>query len=84
MDTETKVIVSGQANGSGSDKWRSVTRLSREAKDAIADKSALVICPRRFDDHDGPWYVVIAKRYGGYDHRLPTTAEADAIAAAGM
>jgi hypothetical protein len=76
---EKQVIVSGEAVGFGSNKWRYVKGLSAEAKAALADKSALVICPRPFNDSDGEWYVVTLKKGRYYDHRLPTDDERKVI-----
>lgn len=77
------VIVSGTAKGSGSDKYRWVSGLSKGAKSALSEKSGLVICPRRFSDNQGEWYVVTVNR-GRYDHRLPNAQESAAIKAAGL
>lgn len=66
----SKIIISGEAYGFGSDKWRGVKGLSSEAKEALKNDSALVITERPFDDHYGPWYVVEYNN-GYYNHRLP-------------
>ncbi len=72
----TQIIVSGEAYGFGSDKWRGVTRLSAEAKSALNENSALVICPRPFNDRMGNWYVVENTRTKSkWNHRLPNEAE---------
>lgn len=70
----SKIIVSGTAKGFGSSKYRYVSGLSKEAKAALKDKSALVICERPFNDKDGDWYVVTENR-GRYGHRLPNEQE---------
>jgi hypothetical protein len=70
----SRIIVSGTAKGFGSSKYRWVSGLSKEAKAALKDESALVICERPFNDKDGDWYVVTENR-GRYGHRLPTDAE---------
>lgn len=70
----SNVIVSGTAKGSGSDKYRWVSGLSKEAKAALKEKSALVICERPYSDQHGDWYVVTENR-GRYGHRLPTEQE---------
>ena len=69
-----QIIISGTAKGFGSSKWRWVSSLSEEAKTALRDGSALVICERPFDDHYGPWYVV-TENFGRYGHRLPDEKE---------
>lgn len=74
----SKVIVSGEAHGSGSDRFRWVSYLSTEAKNALTNKTALVICERPFNDSLGEWYVV-TENNGRYDHRLPTTEEQETI-----
>ncbi|MCC6603085.1 MAG: hypothetical protein IT327_07740 [Anaerolineae bacterium] len=70
----SEVIISGTAKGFGSSKFRYVSGLSSEAKTALKDNSALVICERPFNDKDGDWYVVTENR-GRYGHRLPTDQE---------
>lgn len=83
--TNQQVIVSGNAKGSGTDRYRWVSGLSKEAKEAIAAKTALVICERPFNDHLGEWYVVErANKRSTWNHRLPTDDEAKAIAKAGL
>lgn len=80
-----QVIVSGNARGSGSAKYRWVSGLSNAAKQAIETGSALVICERPFSDVHGEWYVVTAtKKRSTWDHRLPTDEESKAIKAAGF
>lgn len=69
-----QIIISGTAKGFGSSRFRYVSGLSKEAKAALKDNSALVICPRPFNDKCGGWYVV-TETQGRYDHRLPTDAE---------
>lgn len=77
------VIISGTAKGSGSDRFRWVSGLSPEAKQAIETGSALVICERPFSDHHGKWYVVEKSgKRSTWDHRLPTEAESKQIAKA--
>ncbi len=71
-----QIIVSGNAYGFGSDRWRGVTGLSTKAKAALDENSALVICERPFSDSMGSWYVVEKTRVKSkWNHRLPTEAE---------
>lgn len=70
----SKIIVSGEAKGFGSSKYRWVSGLNKEAKSALKDNSALVICERPFSDQRGEWYVVTENR-GRYGHRLPNQNE---------
>lgn len=78
--TKKQVIVSGDAHGSGKDRYRWVSRLSKEAKTAIENETALVICERPFDDIYGEWYVVEGSgKRSTWNHRLPTEEEATLI-----
>lgn len=70
----SKIIVSGTAKGKGSDCFRYVSGLSKEAKQALSDKSALVVCDRPISDNQGDYYVVTENR-GRYGHRLPNAQE---------
>jgi hypothetical protein len=72
------IIISGKAKGFGSSKYRWVSGLSAEAKAALKNKAALVICGRPFSDGQGDWYVVTEKN-GRYDHRLPNPQEQQLI-----
>lgn len=74
----TKIIIDGTAKGFGSDRYRWVSGLSSEAKEALKSNSALVICERPFNDAHGNWYVVTYS-HGRYNHRLPNEQEREMI-----
>lgn len=74
------IIKSGTPYGFGTHKWRGVTHLSKEAKEAI-DAGGLVICDRPFP---GEPYYIVCRKGNRYDHRLPTATEAEQIKAAGF
>lgn len=77
--SSSNVIISGVAHGFGSDQWRWVSGLSTDAKIALADNTALVICERPFSDSLGDWYVVTNQRKSRYNHRLPDSVEREII-----
>jgi len=75
----SEIIKSGEAHGSGSDRFRWVSRLSEAAKSALQTKSATVVCERPFNDRHGDWYVVEQTGRSRWNHRLPNEQESKAI-----
>jgi hypothetical protein len=64
----------GYARGFGSDRWRYVAGLSDDERQAVINKTAIVVVDRPFLDRFGDWYVVYCYR-GYWGHRLPSKDE---------